>query len=150
MIGGIGRRSWRFIPAPAGNTHRSQGHLIEKCPVRSPRLRGTQDDEAAGIREARFIPAPAGNTDTSAALCQGPHGSSPRLRGTPRQPLRAKSLITVHPRACGEHAPVPIPVRHGGGSSPRLRGTRTAQAPRRRLGRFIPAPAGNTLPSIYC
>ena len=52
--------------------------------------------------------------------------------------------ITVHPRACGEHATgqnCTITLR---GSSPRLRGTRHEQQGSQAIQRFIPALAGNT------
>ena len=75
----------------------------------------------------RFIPAPTGNT-------------------RPR-PLAARHAA-VHPRACGEH-----PRRRYGhdarrGSSPRLRGTLADCKCIVEHRRFIPAPAGNTRPSV--
>ena len=115
-------------------------------------------------RTHRFIPAGAGNTSppcVGRGLCavhprgcgeygprsrvgQGPHGSSPRVRGIlprPRgrapggrfipagagntsQRCRCRSPVSVHPRGCGEYV---RPYRSG--------------AP---TGRFIPAGAGNT------
>jgi len=130
----------------------------------SPRLRGTLIPARDGQHGRRFIPAPAGNTGAHCSRCCraavhpracGEHpkrivghdvlnGSSPRLRGTPRDRQRGQQLRrfipapagntssptwnswphAVHPRACGEH---PIPARppaRNRGSSPRLRGTR--------------------------
>ena len=53
-------------------------------------------------------------------------------------------FITVHPRACGEHASFTSPLTSFSGSSPRLRGTQPADDAELSFGRFIPAPAGNT------
>ena len=91
----------------------------------SPRLRGTGWRAAALFAVSRFIPAPAGNSRRN--------GSQPAGR-------------TVHPRACGEQEVPTFPKFPCPGSSPRLRGT---DAPTHRIGgipRFIPAPAGNSLP----
>jgi hypothetical protein len=54
--------------------------------------------------------------------------------------------LPVHPRACGEHITIPFPLGADFGSSPRLRGTRFFSFFSFRVSRFIPAPAGNTLP----
>ena len=59
-----------------------------------------------------------------------------------------RGCAAVHPRACGEQ-------RHSGtstpppfGSSPRLRGTGIRYQPSRDEGRFIPAPAGNSMNTL--
>ena len=70
----------------------------------------------------RFIPAFAGNAASS------------RPASTPRP---------VHPRVCGERAPVAACSSRMSGSSPRLRGTRRQEDPGADPGRFIPAFAGN-------
>ena len=132
----------RFIPAPAGNSLRNRGSraqpavhpracgeqprnqdLASPSSGSSPRLRGTELSLSHRSSPARFIPAPAGNS----------------LHWPSR-----KTLISVHPRACGEQV-----LSFGGesllsGSSPRLRGTVPAIHHRRHHGRFIPAPAGNS------
>ena len=159
----------RFIPAPAGNTptmavlyperpvhpracgeHSNSSVNMDSSSGSSPRLRGTHPERSANRRLVtvssprlrgtppldaersvivRFIPAPAGNT--SAPMC-------------------AAGCSTVHPRACGEHSTT---TPHGSlvsGSSPRLRGTHSGRAADADCRRFIPAPAGNTLPVRYC
>ncbi len=70
----------------------------------------------------RFIPAPAGNGSARAIV---------------------NSLLTVHPRACGERGPQVDAETVGGGSSPRLRGTEFGCLIGTKAERFIPAPAGN-------
>ena len=140
---GHGDADYRFIPAPAGNTHtppataavvsvhpRACGeHMIDAgyesiADGSSPRLRGTLARMPFDRWRRRFIPAPAGNTTGSRPAC---------------------CFCTVHPRACGEHGIDPIRYSCPGGSSPRLRGTLVA-AHLRLVGlRFIPAPAGNTV-----
>ena len=97
---------FRFIPAPAGNTSSA---TLRAPPTggSSPRLRGTQVEMPTITAPGRFIPAPAGNTR---------HGTI------------SVAVMTVHPRACGEHtSPSPTTARTCG-SSPRLRGTRMGES----------------------
>ena len=54
------------------------------------------------------------------------------------------SDVTVHPRACGEHARFAERKRLLDGSSPRMRGTLSIFQSCMPLLRFIPAHAGNT------
>jgi len=133
----------RFIPAGAGNTptrsasaqpatvhprgrgeHYGRGAIAKNITGSSPRARGTLLDLLIAEEVARFIPAGAGNT-------------SRRCTRPDRGP--------VHPRGRGEHAPSLIPQESAGGSSPRARGTPGRSAAGRRLHRFIPAGAGNTV-----
>ena len=111
----------RFIPARAGNSNgavtRSQaravhpracGELGRVCGSprnedgSSPRVRGTQAFGVTSDGGLRFIPARAGNS---------------------RRFTCAKIRTAVHPRACGELAPITPLSTHDGGSSPRVRGT---------------------------
>ena len=150
----------------------------------SPRGRGTRWGCAPGSCAPRFIPARAGNTMDGTAANQlrtvhpragGEHarhsyhgrskgGSSPRGRGTPRDPplgrgglgfipARAgnttsarlsRSRRPVHPRAGGEHWDALTALSDSTGSSPRGRGTRSLEIPDDVPDRFIPARAGNT------
>ena len=134
--------SYRFIPAPAGNTWLGRW-MVTPCSVHpracgehhnppmsslpaagsSPRLRGTHAHRTAGGALLRFIPAPAGNT--ASGNC-------------------AWRKSAVHPRACGEHTGARRQLCRPYGSSPRLRGTRQSFTRYQALNRFIPAPAGNT------
>ena len=138
-------RRLRFIPARAGNTEyasqdsrpapvhpRPRGeHPFDPPEYReplgsSPPARGTHPIRCCPRRCPRFIPARAGNTPPS-----------PR---SPRSP-------PVHPRPRGEHsvrAGRPFALR---GSSPPARGTPSVTSARMALFRFIPARAGNTLPT---
>ena len=149
--------------SPRGGEHDSQ-HLPEADLFgSSPRVRGTPCQPRPGTSPHRFIPACAGNT-TAVALSGtwgpvhprvcGEHlrrlligqqwlGSSPRVRGTPAQPLlnqqRPRFIPacagntyrqgarthrgSVHPRVCGEHWLGGQEWQASGGSSPRVRGT---------------------------
>ena len=141
---------------------RSRRSAIEPAPVH-PRACGEHAVACAARRRGRFIPAPAGNTRRRASQSVSV-GSSPRLRGTRDRAERTHLRVTVHPRACGEHAVGADATSRQAGSSPRLRGTRrpallrlseSGSSPRLRgtlrpglrcvdAQRFIPAPAGNT------
>ena len=131
----------RFIPAWAGNSlqrcsnpHRGAVHPRvggEQSAVNdesaslagsSPRGRGTVLAEIAARLAERFIPAWAGNS----------------LRSSNR--WRCKS---VHPRVGGEQCRSTSILPQGRGSSPRGRGTELFLHPGIRIGRFIPAWAGN-------
>ena len=135
----------RFIPARAGNTPsagrpdslppvhpRSRGeHRILRTraapiPGSSPLARGTQGGARPAARCRRFIPARAGNTTEV---------SAPR------------SAPAVHPRSRGEHITRAGAFVQDSGSSPLARGTPGRGRLPARVGRFIPARAGNTAPS---
>ena len=92
----------------------------------SPRVRGTASRRRRHCATGRFIPACAGNR----------RGPGPRRRRR-----------SVHPRVCGEQAVSAGGVQDLGGSSPRVRGTEPVLFTHARVGRFIPACAGNS-PSI--
>ena len=91
-------------------------------------------------------------------------GSSPRVRGTPLNPVCYRTWLrfipacagnttgvptlghssAVHPRVCGEHRRYNLKDSHMNGSSPRVRGTLCLSVQGCIRGRFIPACAGNT------
>ena len=139
------RQRWirRFIPAHAGNISgirietvlhsvhpRARGEhngTTEWRPYRlgsSPRTRGTFKRTARSLSAQRFIPAHAGNIFLVRPL---------------------STMLSVHPRARGEHAR----GRNGNwchcGSSPRTRGTLVESESKRFSTRFIPAHAGNMI-----
>ena len=91
----------------------------------SPRLRGTVNVGRNPYLSGRFIPAPAGNRAES---------------------YNGYWLGPVHPRACGEQGLHPGDEGSTPGSSPRLRGTVATAGTAQAITRFIPAPAGNSLP----
>ena len=103
-------------------------HIVVFCLFggSSPRVRGTVGDIAAGAQVPRFIPACAGNR----VLLLNHYVSPP-----------------VHHRVCGEQQLRVGILRTMSGSSPRVRGT--VQVPHQKppVARFIPACAGNSLPS---
>ena len=93
------------------------------CDGSSPRSRGTLNAAMTAAVLGRFIPALAGNTCCS---------------------CRCPSRAPVHPRARGEHLQEIKPKLEDIGSSPRSRGTLVYTLGSCRVGRFIPALAGNT------
>ena len=137
----------RFIPAGAGNTSRSEGikssspvyprwrgehsdnqhHARAQCGL-SPLARGTQCVQILPALEKRFIPAGAGNTlPESFALRYSP----------------------VYPRWRGEHRINDTSDVPNCGLSPLARGTPHKRYLGRPELRFIPAGAGNTIPSAH-
>ena len=139
----VQRPLFRFIPAGAGNTNlrdlryaacavhpRGRGeHTAVIAPASrftgsSPRARGTPSRQPTAAARSRFIPAGAGNT----------HGRGHR-----------RAADTVHPRGRGEHRTGTLGDPWLDGSSPRARGTPSAILAIARIGRFIPAGAGNTV-----
>ena len=89
----------------------------------SPRVRGKRPDGATTSRPPRLIPACAGKTSPCARL---------------------SSIVTAHPRACGENLDLADPESFPLGSSPRVRGKLGHSSDRIRDDRLIPARAGKT------
>ena len=137
------RRFRRFIPARAGNAHRTP---YEPLPTAvhpraggergadsgenardygsSPRGRGTRGGPVDSELDIRFIPARAGNA---------------------RERRNRKTATAVHPRAGGERVHSVANGNESAGSSPRGRGTRRRQRRVAATRRFIPARAGNAV-----
>ena len=86
-------------------------------------MRGTQRYGSTYEQAAGIIPAHAGNTAA---------------------PVLVEDVAGDHPRACGEHAAVPLPGFHQIGSSPRMRGTLDCLSVNQIAAGIIPAHAGNT------
>ena len=114
---------------PVGAVHpRVCGEHPSTCLARlrqvgsSPRVRGTSPYLPAHLTSRRFIPACAGNM---------------------KCPEFAHSLVSVHPRVCGEHMRGLMLRYDQFGSSPRVRGTSWRIYLEGLRERFIPACAGN-------
>ena len=147
---------WSVHPR-AGGEHTEAMGVEATDDGSSPRGRGTPSDCEEGLVGTRFIPARAGNTrarpragsrDSVHPRAGGEHGkhfapgvvergSSPRGRGTLRDPVRGRVVrrfiparagntsshsrdpmrSPVHPRAGGEHANALATGSHSGGSS---------------------------------
>ena len=133
----------RFIPARAGNSGSVDmvlsdipvhpracgeqprgGGMFKRSDGSSPRVRGTVLLRDCRMGVCRFIPARAGNSALSGL---------------------SVTLITVHPRACGEQSTAWDISTASYGSSPRVRGTVAFAMSSVGMPRFIPARAGNSL-----
>ena len=90
----------------------------------SPRVRGTGNSQAMRDLVSRFIPACAGNRSAR---------------------FLDFVAVAVHPRVCGEQIAGNFRFKAFGGSSPRVRGTAQASQESLKIGRFIPACAGNRI-----
>ena len=152
----------------------------------SPRMRGTPSFPTNVRGCIGIIPAHAGNTlyrmlvserdwnhpracgehEISVLILRLSQGSSPRMRGTPKEsafsrlhtgiiPAHAGNTLVAfsgnstcrdHPRACGEHAVEKLCEERCRGSSPRMRGTPFLSERIGAFMRIIPAHAGNTSP----
>ena len=133
----------------------------------SPRMRGARAPSAVCCLKPGIIPAYAGSTDEAPGTSRehrdhprvcGEHlaalalfaawgGSSPRMRGAPKQLvgwLGREGIIPAyagstrrpgakaarrrdHPRVCGEHTLTKLYIRCAWGSSPRMRGARRSR-----------------------
>ena len=153
----------------------------------SPHVRGTHKGRLPQRDRPRFIPACAGNAGRmrpsgrfqtvhprmcgerydGVAMLQLGSGSSPHVRGTPRDAYELAdamrfipacagnasatywppAISSVHPRMCGERSVSLSTAAVKCGSSPHVRGTREFERPGEWRGRFIPACAGNAKPA---
>ena len=116
----------------------------------------------------RDHPRGCGEHDDLACMDTPPHGSSPRMRGAPKQtqrPTRKPRIIPAdagstqgsalfaagsqdHPRGCGEHTVMWSMSRPTVGSSPRMRGAPSISTRTKQKLRIIPADAGSTTRKI--
>ena len=150
----------------------------------SPRMRGKRRTRLVRLPPPRLIPAHAGKTtyrngqtsgvrahpracgenESAFAFIVYARGSSPRMRGKPRENaelLRRAGLIPAHagktreclaglfdrgahPRACGENSEDSKKATNFEGSSPRMRGKPQVKLATKRAQRLIPAHAGKT------
>ncbi len=128
----------------------------------SPRMRGMLHNEDGGGVAVRFIPVRTGGTPHTQRRHEPAHGSSPHIRGkqannkwfipacagdtrimnsAPRRP-------PVHPRAHGGYLKPKDSSLSANGSSPRTRGILSGACPHPHCPWFIPACAGDTIPSL--
>ena len=151
----------RFIPACAGNGSTPENRVA--CLSVHPRVCGERPDRAPGSGRRAVHPRVCGERYSREVLHATAFGSSPRVRGTDVRidherpgdrfiPACAGNGLerrrnhdpgAVHPRVCGERALAELPNHDHIGSSPRVRGTAVPDGRPRRVGRFIPACAGN-------
>ena len=152
----------RFIPALAGNIlgfmawvlhltvhprargeHRMTAKKLKALDGSSPRSRGTCAWPHSDFRTWRFIPALAGNMIQLPAAWRAVSWFIPALAGNMILNWICRLLISVHPRARGEHGSWISKLPDLSGSSPRSRGTFWPPVHPSTFRRFIPALAGN-------
>ena len=181
------RENHRITPAAhprACGENPALGNTITEDAGSSPRMRGKPTRGMMPSMVTGLIPAHAGKTRARTDLPLAPwahpracgenrnwsriisrkSGSSPRMRGKPRETLLhvcGQGLIpahagktssqrsalqepTAHPRACGENVLERMDSLEQAGSSPRMRGKPVRSALRCRSQRLIPAHAGKT------
>ena len=127
-------------------------------------MRGTRLSRLHGVSGRRDHPRVCGEHAGYNSADDTLEGSSPRMRGTPSLPRQADGRVGIipayagntsgvgplpsffrdHPRVCGEHDAIVVPLRFRAGSSPRMRGTPFCQNWLRLGYGIIPAYAGNT------
>ena len=130
----------------------------------SPRVRGKPDQRRDPVRRERIIPARAGQTRwcreyripkpdhpraCGANLSTSSNSNSsawiiPARAGQTRMPKPTRRTIPDHPRACGANSSLAVLSCKAVGSSQRVRGKRSVRFGRSRVGRIIPARAGQT------
>ena len=86
-------------------------------------MRGAPLADGDGLLPAGIIPADAGSTRGKNFSCR---------------------IMRDHPRGCGEHTVVAVPILIGAGSSPRMRGAPASFLLAVLLDGIIPADAGST------
>ncbi len=140
---GIVQAAVRFTPTHVGNTDTLPSAILmysvhpHACGEHSavilcillrigspPRMWGTPLAPPEACRACRFTPTHVGNTDSLGGL---------------RPPQ------TVHPHACGEHAPLCFVPRFAFGSPPRMWGTLVPFGHSGVQERFTPTHVGNTM-----
>ena len=138
----------RFIPACAGNTAVARRGLVTEAV--HPRVRGEHGRRcnSAPLLLAVHPRVRGEHRNTNWSPARVGAGSSPRARGTRSRLRPPDAAAAVHPRVRGEHCRSGVTARRRSGSSPRARGTRHHWLQRRRIGRFIPACAGNTVEAV--
>ena len=133
-------------------------------PGSSPRVRGKQRASRQPDEHVRIIPARAGQTRwcreyripkpdhpraCGANLSTSSNSNSsawiiPARAGQTRMPKPTRRTIPDHPRACGANSSLAVLSCKAVGSSQRVRGKRSVRFGRSRVGRIIPARAGQT------
>ena len=133
----------RFSPACAGNTEEEPGH--QAAAEVQPRMCGEHwGPEARHTSRTGSAPHVRGTLPLRPAIRALPR-FSPACAGNTLDPSGSKTIISVQPRMCGEHAALSAGAAEHVGSAPHVRGTHhTEQLAADRL-RFSPACAGNTL-----
>ena len=157
---------FRTVPVHprACGEHMADTSLVILANGSSPRMRGTRGATASNRGKQPVHPRACGEHVSLRSVSVVSAGSSPRMRGTPLarrssvacrrfipahagntlQTLETNVLLSVHPRACGEHHELFYQFVTLGGSSPRMRGTHLRTHDQGVRVRFIPAHAGNT------
>ena len=131
----------RFIPSYAGNAANTRP-TVSPTPVH-PRMRGERT-VAVMIRSAPYGSSPhARGTPPISAASSAFRGFIPTCAGNALVPGQFAGRVSGHPRMHGERIANGRNKLDKFGSSSHTRGTRLLAHQRRKVGRFIPAYAGN-------
>ena len=139
--GQLGPRCLRFIPACAGNADPGPSGM-DQPPVH-PRMRGERQGEIGGFPFVAGSSPHARGTPDRIRARPGGLRFIPACAGNAREHAPLSQHVAVHPRMRGERVAWGAILVVRAGSSPHARGTQLAAHVDGRLGRFIPACAGN-------
>ena len=131
----------RFIPACAGNADPGPSGM-DQPPVH-PRMRGERQGEIGGFPFVAGSSPHARGTPDRIRARPGGLRFIPACAGNAREHAPLSQHVAVHPRMRGERVAWGAILVVRAGSSPHARGTQLAAHVDGRLGRFIPACAGN-------
>ena len=137
----------RFIPAHAGNARDILAH--RPCKAVHPRTRGERDFRGASWPQASGSSPHTRGTRSIARIAIVCHRFIPAHAGNALHLWRRLRAKSVHPRTRGERASDLNQNFNPAGSSPHTRGTQVLDFFAAAYERFIPAHAGNALPSEH-
>ena len=132
----------RIIPARAGQTN--PWRWPKGAPADHPRACGANQMMSANHHATSGSSPRVRGKHQIAHHVTARHRIIPARAGQTRMPKPTRRTIPDHPRACGANSSLAVLSCKAVGSSPRVRGKRSVRFGRSRVGRIIPARAGQT------